>query len=399
MKDRSDELMEELVKQITSKEQLTLFQDKLFKRGVESLLKAELDGHLGYPIGQKPPDDNHRNGYSQKTLKTSSGEVDILVPRDRNSTFEPVTIPKHKTMSQTIEETMLLLYAKGMSNSDIIDFVETTYGVKYSTSQVSIITNSLLDDIKEWQQRPLDDQYAVLWIDAIHYKIRQDGKVISKACMVVLGINMEGVQDILGLYIMQRETASGWMTILNDLKHRGLTDTLFVCSDNLSGLQDAVNTAFPDTIHQICIVHQIRNSLKFVNYKDRKEMILSIKSIYQASDVQAALTEFQAFKEKYFDKYEHAVNSWETNWDALTAFLDYPANIRKLIYTTNIIESFNASLRKYTRNKKVFPTDDSAIKSIYLAAQQIRAKWSKTRFNWPTIYNELYIYFQDRIIY
>ena len=398
MNHKSNELLEQLVKQISSKDELNLIQDRLFKRGVETLLKSEMDLHLGYPQGGKPISDNIRNGYSQKTLKTSDGDVLIEIPRDRNGSFDPITIPKHKTMTETIEGAMLSLYAKGMSNADIIDFIENHYGVKYSTSQVSIITNSLLEDIRQWQQRPIDDQYTVIWIDAIHYKIRQDAKVISKACMVVLGINMEGIQDILGLYIIEKETASNWMSVLTDLKLRGLNDVLFLCSDNLAGLQEAVSAALPHTIHQICIVHQIRNTLKFVNYKDRKKMILAVKEIYNATSVSNAEIALDNFKNEYGHKYTHAVKSWEDNWNALTAFLDYPPALRKLIYTTNIIESFNASLRKYTKNKKVFPNDDAALKSIYLAAMQIKKKWNKARFNWPTIYNELYLYFENRII-
>jgi len=398
MKEKSEDLLNQLINQISSKEELDKLKESLFKRGVETLLKAEMNGHLGYPSGSKPVADNQRNGYSKKTLKTSEGDVTINVPRDRNGTFDPLTVPKHKTMSETIEDSMISLYAKGMSNADIVQFIEETYGVQYSTSQVSLITNTLLEDIKEWQQRPLDDQYAVLWIDAIHYKIRHEGKVVTKACMVALGIGIDGRQDILGLYIVQRETAATWMGIFNDLKHRGVQDILFLCSDNLTGLQNAVKGAFPNSTHQICIVHQIRNSLKYVNYKDRKKMIHYIKSIYQASDEKAAHEAFTEFKQDYGHQYAHAVKSWEENWDALTAFLDYPQEIRKLIYTTNIIESFNASLRKHTKNKKVFPNDDSALKSIYLAAQNIRAKWKKARFNWTTIYNQLYIYFEDRII-
>lgn len=399
MKEKANELLDELLKHITNKEDLQNINESLYKRGVETLLRAELDSHLGYQHGTSPKAGNQRNGYSQKTLKTSQGDVLINVPRDREGSFDPVTVPKHKTMSKTIEESMILLYAKGMSNSDIIDFIEKSYGVKYSTSQVSIITNTLLDDINLWQRRPIDDQYAVLWIDAIHYKIRDEGKVISKACMVVLGIDMEGKQDILGLYVVKKESAASWMGIFNDLKHRGLKDILFLASDNLSGIQEAVRAAFPQSIHQICIVHQIRNSLKYVNYKDRKAIVKSMKEIYQASNEKVARAAFEEFKEEWKDQYAHAVKSWDHNWEALTAFLEYPPEIRKLIYTTNIIESFNASLRKYTRNKKVFPNDAAALKSIYLAAQQIRSKWKKTRFNWTKIHNQLYIYFEDRIIF
>ena len=242
---------------------------------------------------------NTRNGYSQKTIKTSKGEDTIKVPRDRESSFDPLTVPKHKTMHQEIEDTLILLYAKGMSNSDIVDFIERTYGIKYSTSQVSVITNQLLEDIKEWQVRPLDDQYAVVWIDAIHYKIRQEGKVVSKACMIVLGINMEGKQDILSMSVVEQETANSWMGILDDLKSRGVADIIFLCSDNLPGLDKAIEAVYPKSIRQICIVHQIRNSLKYVSYKDRKAVAKDVKSIYQSSNLNLAEQALEEFKAKW----------------------------------------------------------------------------------------------------
>jgi len=226
----------------------------------------------------------------------------------------------------------------------------------------------------------------------------REGKVISKAGMIVLGIDMEGKQDVLSIYIVETESATAWSTILDDLKTRGVKDILMLCSDNLTGLQKAVEAVFPKSIHQICIVHQIRNSLKFVSYKDRKKLVKDLKEIYRAANEQTAKQAFEIFKQNWNDKYPLAVRSWEKNWEQLTAFLAYPAEIRKLIYTTNIIESFNASLRKFTKNKKVFPTDDAALKSIYLAAQQIRKKWKKTRYNWGQIYNQLFIYFENRIL-
>ena len=392
-----DELLDSILNQVDDKESLLDLQDKLFKRGVETLLNSELKVHLGYEKGDKPISTNTRNGYSQKTLKTNKGEVLIKVPRDRDSSFNPISVPKHETMTETIYDAVILLYAKGMSNSDIVDFIEQTYGVKYSTSQVSIITNTLMEDIEQWQSRPLQDQYAMVWIDGIHYKIRQDGKVISKAAMIVLGVDMQGMQDILSIDIVENESASAWMGMLNDLTMRGVEDILFLCSDNLSGLDKAVEAVFPKSIRQVCIVHQIRNSLKFVHHKDKKEVMKDIKAIYQADNQEQARKAFNTFKEKWEGKYDKAINSWEENWDNLTAFLEYPPAIRKLIYTTNIIESFNSVLRKYTRNKKVFPNDQSAIKSIYLAAQQIRVKWQKSRAGWNQVYNQLYIYFEDRI--
>jgi transposase-like protein len=398
MKKETNKLLEELISQLEGKDDFNELRDQLFKRGIEALLKSELTAHLGHQEGDKPSSSNIRNGFSEKTIKTSEGEHKIKIPRDREATFDPVIVPKHKSISQELEDCILLLYAKGMSNRDIIDFINHTYGVEYSPSQVSIITNQLLEDIRDWQQRPLQDQYAVVWIDAIHYKIRQDGKVISKACMIVLGIDMEGKQDILSMAIVEQESASAWSGILDDLKSRGVKDILILCSDNLTGLTKAVQAIFPQSIHQICVVHQIRNSLRYVSYKDRKAIIKDIKGIYQANNLEMAVQGFEKFKQNWEAKYPIAVKSWENNWENLTAFLEYPKEIRKLIYTTNIIESFNASLRKYTKNKRVFPTDDAALKSIYLAAQQIRKKWHKARFNWHQIYNQLYIYFENRIL-
>ena len=397
MKKESEKLLESLISQLEGKEDFEELREQLFKRGVEALLKAELTAHLGHQKGAKPAADNLRNGYSEKTIKTSEGEHRIKVPRDRKGDFDPVTVPKHKSISQELEQCIILLYAKGMSNADIIDFIDHTYGVNYSPSQVSLITNQLLSDIREWQQRPLQDQYAVLWIDAIHYKIRQDGQVLSKACMLSLGIDMEGKQDILSMSIVETESASAWSMILDDLKSRGVADILFLCSDNLTGLNKAVEAIYPQSIHQICIVHQIRNSLKFVSYKDRKAVVKDIKAIYQSANEVQARQALESLDQKWGKKYPLIVKSWNNNWENLTAFLEYPKEIRKLIYTTNIIESFNASLRKYTKNKRVFPTDDAALKSIYLAAQQIRKKWQKSRFGWPQIYNKLFIHFENRI--
>lgn len=392
-----EQQLDTLIGKITNKEDFAQVKDQLLKRGIESLLKAEMTAHLGFDKGDIPLADNTRNGFSQKTIKTQNGEQLIKIPRDREASFEPVIVPKHQSISQELEGCIQLLYAKGMSNSDIIDFIEHTYGVNYSTSQVSIITNQLLEDIKLWQNRPLEDIYPIIWIDAIHYKIRHEGKVISKACMIVLGVNTEGQQDILSMSIVETEKASAWMSILDDLRNRGVKDIFFLCSDNLPGLDKAVEAIYPDSIRQICIVHQIRNSLKYVSYKDRKKIMVDIKAIYQADNLNLALEALDVFKQNWSDKYLSAVQSWENNWDNLTAFLSYPKEIRKLIYTTNIIESFNASLRKYTRNKKVFPNDDAALKSIYLAVQAISKKWKKTRFKWGQIYNQLYICFPDRL--
>ncbi len=397
MKKELEHQLEELLNNVEDKAELDLLRSKLFKRGVEKLLQAELTAQIGHGPYENSVSDNKRNGFSSKTLKTSDGDVEIKVPRDRQGAFDPVTVPKHKTMSLQLEEVMISLYAKGMSTADIVDFVEQTYGVQYSRTQVSTITNSLLEDIQQWQSRPLDDQYAIVWIDAIYYKIREDGRVKSKACLVVLGVNTEGYQDILGLYIYEQESASVWMQVFEDLKLRGVGDILFVCSDNLSGLSKAIEAAFPRSISQICIVHQIRNSLKYVSFKDRKSIMKDIKLIYQADNIEQAEKALEQFRDKWSSKYHKSVKSWEANWEHLTVFLNYPSEIRRLIYTTNIIESFNASLRKYTNNKKVFPNDQAAIKSIYLAAMNVRRKWEKKRFKWAQIYNQLTIFFPERL--
>lgn len=397
MDNKNQKLLNELVSNITTKQEFDKVQEALLKQGIESLLNAEMLAHLGYAKGEKPINGNVRNGFSEKTIKSRDGNHRIKIPRDREASFDPVTIPKHKRISQDLEDTILLLYARGMSNADITYFMEKTYGVAYSTSQISIITDSLLEDIRKWQIRPLDDQYAVVWIDGIHYKIRHEGRVVTKACMLVIGINMDGKQDLLSMHITEVESASAWMSMLDDLKSRGVQDILFICSDNLTGLDKAIEAVYPQTIRQICIVHQVRNSLKYVSYNERREMARDIKEIYRSINEDAALKAFELFKEKWGKKYRVAVKSWEVNWDNLTAFLQYPQEIRKLIYTTNVIESFNAGLRKYTKNKKSFPTDDAALKSIYLGALNVQDRWQKSRQGWSQIYNQLYINFESRV--
>jgi len=301
MRDQTQKLLDDLVNQIADKNELAQIQDELFKRGVEALLKSELTGHLGHSPYEKTeePKFNTRNGHSSKTLKTRSGEVLIQVPRDRAGTFDPVTVQKHSKMSNELEQTIILLYAKGMSTEDITEFVDQTYGVKYSKGAISLITDSLLKDITEWQSRPLEDQYAIIWIDAIHYKIREEGRVLSKAILVVMGISMEGIQDVLSLKVYETESASVWMEMLNDLKSRGVNDILYLCSDNLKGLDKAVEAVYPQSIHQICIVHQIRNTLKFVSYKDRKAIIADIKLIYKADNLEMAKEALGRFRGRW----------------------------------------------------------------------------------------------------
>ena len=371
--DKKKQLLEDLIKEIKTKEEFDAIKDQLFKRGIESLLNAEMTAHLGYPKHEKADDrrSNSRNGTTSKTVKTTEGELQIDVPRDRSGEFEPVTIPKHSRMSQQLEDVILQLYAKGMSTHDISDHMQQSYGIQYTASAISTITNQLLEDISQWQNRALETLYPIVWLDAIRYKVKMDSRIVNKAILVVIGLKMDGKKDVLGLWVYENESSAFWLEVLNELRVRGVEDILIVSSDNLRGLTEAITAAFPKAVTQICIVHQIRNSLKHVSYKDRKVLLMDLKKIYQASNEEAAREAFELFKSAWNAKYGYAVKSWETNWENLTHFLGFSPEIRKIIYTTNVIESFNAVLRKFTRNKKQFPHDDAVLKSVWLAVQQI----------------------------
>lgn len=397
--DKKTQLLDDLIKEIKTKEEFESIRDQLFKRGIESLLNAELTAQLGYPKHEKAQErrSNSRNGSTPKTIKTSLGEFDIDVPRDRAGEFEPVTIPKHSRISQQLEEVILQLYAKGMSTHDISDHMNQMYGIQYTASAISTITNQLLEDISQWQNRPLESIYPIIWLDAIRYKVKLESRVVNKAILVVIGLKMDGKKDVLGLWVYENESSAFWLEVLNEIKVRGVEDILIVSSDNLKGLTDAITAAFPKAVTQICIVHQIRNSLKHVSFKDRKMLINDLKTIYQAPSEQSARQAFEKFKLNWNAKYGYAVKSWETNWENLTHFLSFPPEIRKIIYTTNVIESFNSVLRKFTRNKKQFPHDDAVIKSVWLAVQQISRKWTMQMRNWGLILNQLTILFPDRI--
>jgi putative transposase len=397
--EQTEKMLDELISRIKTPEEFYRLQDTLKKRGIEALLNAEMTEHLGYEKHQKAPDrrSNSRNGSSKKGIKTAQGEIEISVPRDRDSSFEPVLVPKHRRISEDLEQVILHLYAKGVSTEDISDHMERIYGVAYSASAISNITHQLMKDIEQWQQRPLEKVYPVIWLDAIRYKIKQDSKVLSKAVLLAIGLKLDGKKEILGLWVYQTESAAFWMEVLNEIKMRGTEDLFIVCSDNLPGLTEAIASVYPEAVTQICIVHQIRNSLRHVSWKDRKPLADDLKEIYQAINNEAALTAFETFKLKWSSKYGYAVKSWEKNWENLTHFLSFPVEIRKIIYTTNTIESFNAVLRKFTKNKKVFPTDDAAVKSIWLAVQQITSKWTMPIRDWGLIINQFSILFHQRL--
>ena len=370
--------------------------DALFKRGVEEMLSGELDAHLGYEKHTNSTGSNKRNGSKPKTIKTTKGSYSIDVPRDRESSFEPQLIPKRKRMIDHIEDVVISFYAKGMSTADISRQINELYGVEISSSTVSNITERVLIDVAEWQQRALDTTYLVVWLDGIVFKVRQDNKIINKCIYIVAGLNTTGHKEVLGLWINEQESASFWMKALTDLRARGVQDIIIACSDNLKGLTQAIQAIFPETVTQLCIVHQIRNSLKKVPYKNRREVAKDLKNIYEAPNEEAAAQAFFGFEVKWGKTYPYICTSWKNNWDNLIPFLQYPMEIRKLIYTTNMIENLNRNVRKFTKNKTMFPDDGAVIKAVYLAIQNVSRIWTNTIHNWASVASQFLILYPTR---
>ena len=366
---------------------------------LENGLEAELDDELGcskYDYRNKDTE-NSRNGHSAKTLKTSFGEVDIDVPRDRKGEFEPQLVKKQQTsLSGDIEEKILSMYAKGMTTRDIDAHIRKIYGIEVSDSTVIRITDKILPVIKEWQQRPLEEIYAVVFLDAIHYHVRSEGQLVKKAVYIAIGINMAGIKEVLGMWVGENESAKYWLSILNGLKNRGVDDILIACVDGLTGFDNAIEAVYPKTEIQQCIIHQIRNTTRFVSYKDIKVLMADLKRIYAAVDEETALYELESFGEKWNGKYPKIAQSWEANWPKLSTYFKYPQEVRTLIYTTNAIEGFNRQLRKVTKSKSVFPTDDSLLKMLYLAMMDITKKWTGKRRDWGIIHSQLEVFFADR---
>lgn len=376
----------------------------LFKEFVgdilENGLEAELDEELGYSkFDYRNKDtDNSRNGHSTKTMKTSFGEVDIAVPRDRKGEFEPQLVKKQQTsLSGDIEEKILSMYAKGMTTRDIDAHIREIYGLEVSDSTVSRITDKILPVVKEWQQRPLEEIYAVVFLDAIHYHVRSEGQIVKKAVYIAIGINMSGIKEVLGMWVGENESAKYWLSILNGLRNRGVEDILIACVDGLTGFDNAIEAVYPKTEIQQCIIHQIRNTTRFVSYKDIKELMADLKRVYAAVDEETALYELESFGEKWNGKYPKIAQSWEANWPKLSTYFKYPQEVRTLIYTTNAIEGFNRQLRKVTKSKSVFPTDDSLLKMLYLAMMDITKKWTGKRRDWGIIHSQLEVFFADRL--
>ena len=375
----------------------------LFKETIaefmENGLDAELDDELGYSRYDYKNKNtaNSRNGHSSKTLRTSFGDVEVAVPRDRKGEFEPQLLKKNQTsISQDIEEKILSMYAKGMTTSDIEEHIRDIYGIEVSDTTVSRITDKILPLAKEWQQRPLEAIYAVVFMDAIHYHVRSEGRIIKKAVYIAIGINLDGRKDVLGMWVGENESAKFWATVLNGLKNRGVEDIFIACTDNLTGFSSAIEAVFPKTEIQNCIIHQLRNSSKYVSYKDLKALMADLKAVYAAVDEEAALNALDIFAENWDKKYPKISQSWRDNWANLSTYFKFPQEVRRLIYTTNTIEGFNRQLRKVTKSKSVFPTDDSLLKMLYLAMMDITKKWTGRRQDWSVIYAQLTIFFEDR---
>lgn len=376
----------------------TYFKDA-FKDLLQEMLEAEMDVTLGYDKNdvKNKQTDNYRNGHSQKTVKSQYGEVELSIPRDRKGDFEPKIVPKYKRDISGIEEKIISLYARGMSTRDIHDQIKDLYGIEVSAEMVSKITDRILPEIEEWQNRPLDEVYPIIFIDAIHFSVKNDGLVTKKAVYVVLAITTEGLKDVIGIYVGEKESSKFWMGVLNDLKNRGVKDILILCADALTGIKDAINAAFPNTEYQRCIVHQIRNTLKYVSDKDRKEFAKDLKRIYTAPNEETGYEQMLEVSEKWDKKYPAAMKSWKTNWDVICPFFKYSKELRKIMYTTNAIESLNSSYRRLNKSRTVFPSDQALMKSIYLATLKITAKWTMRYRDWGMILGQLQIMFEGRI--
>jgi len=375
----------------------------MFSDVLGEVLEAELDTTLGYDKQQRRPDDdsasqpkNYRNGHTKKTVKTQLGEVEVTVPRDRNGEYEPQIIGKYSRNADGMEEKILSLYAAGMSQRDISDQIKSLYGVDISPELVSKISERILPQITEWQNRPLEETYPFVFMDAIHYKVRDEGRVVSKAAYVVLGVNMDGCKEILGIWIGETESSKFWLSVMNDLKSRGVKSAYLFCVDGLSGFREAISAAFPKADIQRCIIHQIRSSSRFVSYKDIKAYVADLKLIYTAATEEEAFSNLVEFKEMWGKKYPSGVRSWEDNWDILSAFFAYPPEIRKIIYTTNVIEGIHRQYRKVTKTKGSFPNDSSLMKMLYLATVNISKKWVIRYRNWDQVLAALHIMFGEK---
>ena len=394
---KDDLISDDFLKQFKTHEELTGFLKQIQKRGIEKMLEGELDGHLDYDKHQKSGGGNVRNGHSKKKIRTSYGESEIAVPRDREASFNPMIVPKRGNMVDGIENVIVSLYAKGMSNSDIEEQIREVYGFDVSTSTISRITEKVSGDIIAWQNRPLEPVYLIVWMDGIVFKVRENSKVINKTVYIAVGLRRDGKKEVLGLWLGKNESAAFWMSVLTDIRARGTEDILITATDNLNGFTDTIKNVFPESKTQICVVHQIRNACRYVVWKDKKAFTADMKHIYNAPNQEAAKMALEDFAQKWDDKYSYAIKSWRDNWEELTVFYEFPLEIRKIIYTTNLIENLNGKIRKYTKNKLSFPTDDAVMKSVYLSVREATKKWTMPIRNWGIILNQFLTIYEKRV--
>jgi len=388
----------EAAKSIKTESDLNDFRQMLTKVTVETALNAELDDHLGYDKHQQNNTPNSRNGYARKTLRTEDGQFEIEAPRDRDGSFEPKLVKKHQTRFASMDDKILSLYAKGMTTREIVATFKEMYDADISPTLISKITDSVIEQVVEWQSRPLDALYPIVYLDCIVVKIRQDKQVINKAIYLALGVNIDGHKELLGMWISENEGAKFWLGVLTELQNRGVKDILIACVDGLKGFPDAIQAVFPSAQVQLCIVHMVRNSVRYVPWKDYKAVTTDLKRIYQSITEEEALLALEQFSERWDDKYPQISRSWRAHWDNLNTLFNYPEDIRKAIYTTNAIESLNSVIRKAIKKRKLFPTDDSARKVVYLAIMDASKKWSMPIRHWKSALNRFMIEFEDRLV-
>ena len=395
--DKLQAIVQEAAKTIKSEQDLNEFRQMLTKITVEAALNAELDEHLGYARHEQSDNSNSRNGYSSKLVKTEEGQFELNTPRDRNGDFEPQLVRKKQRRFTSMDDKILFLYAQGQTTREIVTSFQELYGADVSASLISRVTDAVIEQVVEWQSRPLDAVYPIVYLDCIVLKIRQDKQVINKSLFLALGVNLEGHKALLGMWLAENEGAKFWLQILTELQNRGIKDILIACVDGLKGFPEAIATAYPNAQIQLCVVHMVRNSLKCVPWKDYKAVTADLKQIYQSATEDEALQALERFAQRWDEKYPQISKSWRSNWQNLNTLFDYPAEIRQAIYTTNAIESLNSVIRKATQRRKVFPTDKSAQKVVYLAIQEASKKWTMPIRNWKSALNRFMIMFEDRL--
>ena len=365
---------------------------------IKEMMEAEMDNHLGYETSERADINDYRIGYQRKQVNSRYGSMEIEVPQDRKSTFEPQVVKKRQKDISDIDQKIVTMYAKGMTTRQISEIMEDIYGFEASEGFISDVTDKILPQIEDWQNRPLDEVYPVVYIDAIHYSVRDNGVIRKLAAYVILGINTEGKKEVLSIAIGENESAKFWLSVLNELKNRGVKDILIICADGLSGIKEAIAAAFPKTEYQRCIVHQVRNTLKYVPDKDRKAFAADLKTIYQASDERKALAALDTVTEKWAPKYPNSMKRWRDNWDAISPIFKFSTAVRKVIYTTNAIESLNSTYRRLNRQRSVFPSDTALLKALYLATFEATKKWTMPLRNWGRVYGELLIMYDGRLV-